>query len=170
LCQAAFVGAWIMTGFYRGLAYVIAAEVAIQAAAMVYAIAGLGIWVERDSGVLDKAAFESEETLFPEIVGFMIHGINGMMVIPALALILLLVSFFAKIPGGVKWAGLVLLAVIVQVALGLFGHEAAIFGALHGLNALLLFGLAVMAGKRVSSVTTAVDRDDRELATSSSRR
>jgi hypothetical protein len=159
-----------MKGIYRGLGYVIAAEVAIQAAAMVYAIAGLGIWVERDSGVLDKAAFESEETLFPEIVGFMIHGINGMMVIPALALILLLVSFFAKIPGGVKWAGLVLLAVIVQVALGLFGHEAAIFGALHGLNALLLFGLAVMAGKRVSSVTTAVDRDDRELATSSSRR
>jgi heme A synthase len=159
-----------MKGIYRGLGYVIAAEVAIQAAAMVYAVAGLGIWVENDGGVLDKAAFESEDTLFPEIVGFMIHGINGMMVIPALALIFLLVSFFAKIPGGVKWAGLVLLAVVLQVALGLFGHENAIFGALHGLNALLLFGLAVMAGKRVSSVTTTVERSDRELVTSSPRR
>ena len=159
-----------MKGIYRGLAYVIAAEVAIQAAVMVYAVAGLGIWVENDGGVLDKAAFESGDTIFPEIVGFMIHGINGMMVIPALALILLLVSFFAKIPGGVKWAGLVLLAVVIQVALGLFGHENAIFGALHGLNAMLLFGLAVMAGKRVSSVTTAADPSDRELVGSSSRR
>ena len=159
-----------MKGIYRGLAYVIAAEVAIQAAVMVYAVAGLGIWVENDGGVLDKAAFESGDTIFPEIVGFMIHGINGMMVIPALALILLIVSFFAKIPGGVKWAGLVLLAVVIQVALGLFGHENAIFGALHGLNALLLFGLAVMAGKRVSSVTTASGGADRELVTSSSRR
>jgi len=158
-----------MKGFYRGLAYLVAAEVAIQAAVMVYAVAGLGIWVDQDGGVLDKAAFESEESLFPEIVGFMIHGINGMMVIPALALILLIVSFFARIPGGVKWAGLVLLAVVVQVALGLFGHENAIFGGLHGLNALLLFGLAIMAGKRVNSVTTAVDRNDREPVTSAPR-
>ena len=30
----------------------------------------------------------------------------------------------------------------------------AIFGMLHGMNALLLFSLAVMAGKRVSSVTS----------------
>lgn len=159
-----------MKGIYRGLAFLVAAEVAIQAAVMVYAIAGLGIWVEQDSGVLDKAAFESGDELFPEIVGFMIHGINGMMVIPALALILFIVSFFAKIPGGVKWAGLVLLAVVVQVALGLFGHENAIFGGLHGLNALLLFGLAVMAGKRVGSVPTTVDPGDRELVTSSTRR
>lgn len=140
-----------MRSAYRWLAYLIAAEVVVQAAAMVYAVAGLGIWVDRDSGVLDKAAFESAEP-FPEVVGFMIHGMNGMMVIPALALILLIVSFFAKVPGGAKWAGLVLLAIVVQVALGIFGHENAVFGALHGINAFILFALAVMAGKRVSSV------------------
>jgi heme A synthase len=122
--------------------------------AIVYAVAGLGIWVDRDNGVLDKAAFESEETLFPEVVGFMIHGMNGMMVIPALALIFLIVSFFAKVPGGVKWAALVLLAVVAQVMLGIYGHEYAISGALHGLNAMVLFSLAVMAGVRVRSVTT----------------
>lgn len=148
-----------MRSVYRWLAYLIAAEVAVQAAVMVYAVAGLGIWVDRDGGVLDKAAFESEERIFPEIVGFMIHGINGMMVIPALALILLIISFFAKVPGGIKWAGLVLLAVVVQVSLGLFGHEEAILGGLHGINALLLFSLAVMAGKRVSPAAVAPPSD-----------
>jgi len=81
----------------------------------------------------------------------MVHGINGMMVIPLLALVLLIVSFFAKVPGGVKWAALVLLAVVIQVTLGIFGHENAVFGLLHGLNALLLFSLAFMAGKRLKS-------------------
>lgn len=135
---------------YRVLAWLIAAEVVVQAAAMVYAIAGLGIWVDRDGGVLDKAAFESGESLWPEMVGFMVHGMNGMMVIPLLALLFLIVSFFAKVPGGIKWAAAVFVAVIVQVALGLFGHQAAIFGLLHGANALLLFSLAVWAGKRAT--------------------
>jgi hypothetical protein len=98
-----------------------AAEVVVQAAAMVYAIAGLGIWVDRDGGVLDKAAFESGESLFPEMVGLMVHGMNGMMVIPLLALLFLIFSFFAKVPGGVRWAAAVFVAVVVQVALGLFG-------------------------------------------------
>jgi hypothetical protein len=133
---------------YRWLAWLIGIEVVVQAAFMVYAIAGLGIYVDQDGGVLDKAAFESEETLFPEMVGFFVHGTNGMMIIPALALILLIVSFFAKVPGGVMWAGLVLLAVVVQVTLGLFGHEVAILGMLHGINALILFSLAVYTGVR----------------------
>jgi hypothetical protein len=151
---------------YRTLAWLIALEVAVQAAAMVYAIAGLGIWVDQDGGVLDKAAFESEESLFPEMIGLIVHAVNGMMVIPALALVFLIFSFFAKVPGGVKWAGVVFLAVVVQVALGLFGHEAAIFGLLHGLNALLLFSLAVMAGKRVSTRTADADytSTDRRLS------
>lgn len=137
-----------MRAAYRWLAWLIALEVVVQAAFMVYAIAGLGIYVDKDGGVLDKAAFESEETLFPEMVGFFVHGTNGMIVIPSLALILLIISFFAKVPGGPMWAGLVLLAVVVQVTLGLFGHEAAILGMLHGINALVLFSLAVYTGVR----------------------
>ncbi|MDP9427747.1 MAG: hypothetical protein M3Q47_02200 [Actinomycetota bacterium] len=133
---------------YKTLSWLIAAEVVVQAAAMVYAISGLFIWVDRDGGVLDKAAIEGEET-FPEIVGFILHGINGMVVIPALALLLLIVSLFAKIPGGVMWAGLVLLAVVVQVTLGMFGHELALAGLLHGVNALVLFTTALYAGWRV---------------------
>ncbi len=139
-----------MRSAYRVIAYVIAAEVAIQAAAVAYAIFGLGVWVDKNGGVLDKASMESDLN-FPGVVGFAIHGMNGMMLIPLIALVFLVVSFFAKVPGGVKWAGFVVLAVIVQVALGLFGHENAVFGIFHGLNALLLFSLAVMAGKRVQT-------------------
>ena len=141
-----------MKSVYKVLAFLVAAEVAIQASMMAFAVAGLGIWVDKEGGVLDKATFESEPD-FTGAVGFMVHGINGMMVIPLLALVFLIVSFFAKVPGGVKWAALVLLAVVVQVALGIYGHENAVFGMLHGLNALLLFSLAFMAGKRVTSVT-----------------
>lgn len=137
---------------YKVFAWLVALGVVVQAASMVWAVAGLGIWVDKDGGVLDKAAFESEETLFPEIAGFMIHGMNGMMIIPALAVIFLIVSFFAKVPGGIAWAAYVLLAVVVQIALGIYGHEAAIWGMLHGINALILFSLAVYAGLRVSSV------------------
>ncbi len=84
----------------------------------------------------------------------MVHGMNGTMLIPLIALVFMIVSFFAKIPGGVKWAGFVLLAVVVQVLLGMFAHEVPSLGILHGVNALVLFGLAVMAGKRVSTTTT----------------
>ncbi|MEV3935907.1 hypothetical protein AB0K52_08035 [Glycomyces sp. NPDC049804] len=132
---------------YRVLAYVIAAEVALQAAFMAYAVAGLGIWVQ-DGGVLDAAVMESEEPPFDEAVGFMLHGINGMMVVPALALILLIISFFAKIQRGVLFALILLGWVVVQVFLGLWGHEAAIFGLLHGLVAFAVYGTAFMAGFR----------------------
>ena len=38
----------------------------------------------------------------------MIHGINGEMLIPLVALILLIISFFAKVPEGPKWAAMLL--------------------------------------------------------------
>lgn len=139
-----------MKTVYRVLAYLIALEVAIQAAAIVFAIFGLFKWVD-DGGTLDKAMVEDQSATFTGVVGFPIHFMNGMYLIPLLALILLIISFFAKIPGGAKWAGFVLLAVVVQVFLGLFAHGLPALGILHGLNALLLFGLAVMAGMRVST-------------------
>jgi hypothetical protein len=146
---------------YRVLAFLIALEVAIQAAVMVYAVAGLIKWVD-GGGTLDKAALESDDLSFPGLGGIIAHGMNGMMVIPALAVILLIVSFFAKVPGGVLWAGLVLLAVVVQVLLGLFGHEVIGMGALHGVNALILFGVAVMAGIKAGRTKTPADRTEAE--------
>jgi len=135
---------------YKVLAYGVAAEVVVQAMAMVYAVAGLGIWVDQ-GGVLDKSVMESEETPFAEVIGFMIHGINGSMVIPILALALLAVSFFVrKVIGARKWAAIVLMLVVVQAALGFLGHVVSVLGAVHGLNALLLFTAALHAGRRVS--------------------
>jgi hypothetical protein len=144
-----------MRSVYRVFAYVIALEVVIQAAAISFGVFGLAKWVD-DGATLTKATMENEDTTFNGLAGLVIHGMNGMMVIPLLALVFLVVSFFAKIPGGVTWAALVLLAVVVQVALGLFAHALVGLGILHGANALVLFGLAVMAGKRVDTAVRTV--------------
>lgn len=132
---------------YRILAYLIALEVMIQAAVVVYGIFGLIKWVD-DGATIDAATMEDESTSFAGLGGLIVHWMNGMFLIPLIALIFLVVSFFAKVPGGITWAGFVFLAVIVQVALGLFAHELPWLGALHGVNALILFGLAVTAGMR----------------------
>ena len=137
-----------MRSVYKVLAYVLAAEVVIQAMAMVYAVAGQGKWV-MEGGVLDKAVVESREFVFPEVLGYAIHGINGAIVIPCSRWLLLVFSFFAKVPGGAKWAGLVVLLVVLQATLGIAGHSIPFLGALHGLNALLLFGAAIYSGLRV---------------------
>jgi hypothetical protein len=153
-----------MKTVYRVLAYIVAAEVVVQAMAMVFAIAGLGKWVD-DGGVLDKAVMESDEPPFPEVVGFLVHGMNGMMIIPGIALLLLISSFFAKIAGAVRWAGLVLLLVIVQVTLGLVGHSIPVVGALHGLNALLLFSAAIYTARRRTVAATSDAGPDERFAT-----
>lgn len=141
-----------MRTVYKITAYVIAAEVAIQAMAIVLTFTGLGKWIN-EGGVFDKSVMESEELPFPEIIGIIVHGINGGLVIPVLALLLLIFSFFARIPGGVKFAALLLGLVAVQATLG-YAHVPWL-GALHGLNAMLLFAAALHAARRVRPVTAA---------------
>jgi hypothetical protein len=143
-----------MRTVYRVLALVIAVEVLVQAAVISFAVFGLGKWIQ-EGGVLDKAAMESETTSFTGVVGFMLHGINGLMVVPVIALLLLVVSFFAKVPGGVVAAVVVVGLVAAQALLGLFGHGVPELGLLHGLAALLLFGAAVDAARRARSAAPA---------------
>ena len=144
---------------YKVLAYLVAAEVAVQAMVMVWAIAGLSKWVD-GGGVFDKAviegAFESGAMPFPEVLGIIVHGINGFVVVPVIALALLIVSFFTKVRGAIKWAAIVLALVVVQVLLGIFGHGFTAAAAVHGLNALALFGTAIYAGRRSRVVAPAV--------------
>ena len=78
----------------------------------------------------------------------MLHGMNGMMVIPVVALLLLVISFFARIPRGIAWAVGVAALVALQVTLGILGHSVSIAGLSHGINALLLFTVALLAGQR----------------------
>jgi hypothetical protein len=152
-----------MKSAYRVLAYLVAFGVLVQAASIAFAIFGLTKWIE-EGGTLDNAAMESGSIEFTGVLGFPIHFITGQLVIPLLGLIMLVVSFFTKIPGASKWAGFVLLAIVVQVLLGMLGHGIPGLGALHGLNALVLFGLAVMAGMRVAR-PGGVDRPRRASST-----
>jgi hypothetical protein len=138
-----------MRTVYRVLAWIVAAEVLIQAAAITYAVFGLGKWIE-GGGVLDKSVMESEVTAFPEEVGFMVHGLNGQMIVPVLALLMLVVSFFAKVPRGVALAATVVGLVALQVLLGMFAHNVPLLGVLHGVVALGLFAMAVVAARRAA--------------------
>ena len=145
-----------MRSTYRAICYVIAFDVMLQAAFMAWAIFGFGKWID-EGGVFNKAVLEDTGTWhFTQERGFMFHGLNGQMVIPLLVLILLVISFFARVPAGIQWAaGLVVLVIIQVFVLAALGHDTPAFGALHGFNALLIFSVAVMAGRRVSSVTPA---------------
>jgi len=135
---------------YKVLAYLVAAEVAVQAMVMVWAIAGLGKWVD-GGGTFDKSVMESQGTPFPEVAGLIVHGINGSFVVPAIALLLLIASFFTKVRGAIKWAVIVFVLVVAQGQIGFLGHEFPLVGALHGLNALALFGVAIYTGRRLRS-------------------
>jgi hypothetical protein len=136
-----------MKQVYRVLAFLVAAGVAIQAASIAYAMFGLIKWVE-GGGTLDQST-----ELTPALggyTGFSWHATAGIFILPVISLLLLISSFFAKVPGGIKWALIVLGVTVLQVALGLFAHSVAGLGWLHGINALALFGVAMMAGMRVS--------------------
>jgi hypothetical protein len=92
---------------YKVLAYLVAAEVAVQAMFAVWAVAGLSNWVD-GGGVFDKAviegAAEGGAMPFSEILGIILHGINGTVVIPVIALALLIVSFVTKVHGAIRLA------------------------------------------------------------------
>jgi hypothetical protein len=137
-----------MRSVYKFLAYAIPVLVAVQAAAIAFAFFGLSKWID-GGGTMDKAAMESENTSFTGVAGFMVHGMNGEILIPLVAIVLLIVSFFAKIPGGSKWAAFILLDVVVQIVFAFTAFGAPIVGMFHGLNALLLAWLGWTAAKRI---------------------
>src|SRR5215203_5297895 len=143
---------------YRVLAFLVAAGVMLQAASVAYGMFGLLKWVE-EGGTLDQSTDVTPD--LGGFIGFAVHATGGIFVVPLVALLLLISSFFAKVPGGIKWALIVFGLTVLQVALGLFAHLVAGLGWLHGLNALLVFGTAVSAGLRVRrAVASEVVADD----------
>lgn len=141
---------------YRFLAYTIAVLVVVQAAMIAWAFFGLSDWISNDNGVLNKQVLECEsdcDSLFTAEIGFLLHMfVIGLLLIPLVSLILLIVSFFAHVPGGVKFAaGIVGLVVLQVIVLPMASREIdPAFGALHGLNAMILLGVALAAGRRAS--------------------
>ncbi|MFC4946135.1 DUF6220 domain-containing protein [Pseudonocardia sp. GCM10023141] len=135
---------------YRVLAYLVAVEVVIQAAAIAYAFFGESKFIS-DGGVINKAVIESQSAEFDGVLGFAVHGINGQLITPLIVVLLLVVSFFAKVRGGVRWAAVVVVLVALQVVLGIFGGDIPFLGLLHGLNALAVFTCAIIAARHASA-------------------
>jgi len=142
-----------MSKAYQVLARLIAALVVVQAAAIAYGAFAIDKVVEKAKDHGDTIANAS--TKLDGGAGYGLHALIGTLVIPLVAIILFVVAFRAHVPDGVKWAGFILLDVVVQVALGLAAHGAAALGWFHGLNALLLFSLAVYTGHRSTTVPVA---------------
>ena len=107
---------------YLVLARLIAILVVVQAMTMVLAVAGFFHWID-GGGSADPAVLKQWEDTPPDFdgsVGFMIHGLSGTMIIPIVALLLLIASFFAKVPRGVVFA---LVVVVSDGRAGLRGHR-----------------------------------------------
>ena len=140
-----------MRSAYKYLALAIDALILVQAAAIAWAVFGLGKYIE-DGNSLTKAKMEGDTFSFTEERGFMIHGINGQLLIPLIGLILLIISFFAKVPGGSKYAGMLFVGILLQVVLGMAAHALPALGFIHGFWALLLFWLAYRTAKQADVV------------------
>ena len=114
---------------------------------MVFAVAGLGIWVD-EGGKLDKAAMEDDASLHrPRRLHRPRHQRDDPDPAARVSL-LLIVSFFAKVPGGVKWAAIVSVRSWCRCSWASSAMSRAYVGMLHGLNAFVLLGAALMRARR----------------------
>ena len=145
-----------MRATYRVLAHLIMLGVLVQAAA----VAGgwFGTINDVDGGAVVDKNYEGN-------IGHAVHGIVGMTVMPLLAIALLVVAFFTKLAGAVKWAGFTLLAVAVQITLAFIAFGVPVVGALHGLNAFVIFGCAAYAGRKIAATSQAGQVRREESAT-----
>ena len=134
-----------MKSAYKYLALAIALDVMIQAAAIAYGASGLASYVD-DGHRVAKGTLENAHYI--GVGGYALHSVNGMMVIPLLAIALLVVALVAKIPGGARSAGILLVLIVVQVGLGAAAGSVPVLGAVHGILALAVFGFATMIGVR----------------------
>lgn len=134
---------------YLWLSRLVALLVVVQAMAIAWMMMGLVHWIDT-GGTLNHAVLESWDKKHPTwdgAFGFPLHAfIIGEGVLPAAAVLLLLASFFAKVPKGVVVALVVVVLVGIQIMLGLNGEDHPKLGLLHGLNAFLIFGTAMGAG------------------------
>ncbi|MGZ4604188.1 MAG: hypothetical protein ACXV0U_11405 [Kineosporiaceae bacterium] len=126
-----------MKATYRVLAHLIALGVVVQAAAI--ALGVFGLMHDVDNGTVVDKDYDN--------AGFAIHSAVGMMLIPLLALAFLVIAFLAEVQDGVRWAALVFGAVVLQFVLAFVASGAPVVGTLHGLNALVIFTLAIVAGR-----------------------
>ena len=137
-----------MRAAYLWLARIISLLVVVQAMTIAFAVSGLFHWVGAQGGAIDDSVVKGWETTPPTFtgaIGHMIHSIMGERVLPVLALLFLLVAFFAHVNRGVVIALVLFVLVMLQTFSGLSGDQMPYLGLWHGLGAFLVFG-AAMAG------------------------
>lgn len=134
-----------MKSTYRALAGLTCLLVLVQAASIAFGTFGILNFVEDGSDYTKSIAEDRASDAGG--IGQNIHSF-GAMAIALVAIVLLIVSFFAKIDGGVKWAGFVFLTVLAQWILAIVAFSAPVVGLLHGLNAFIIFGVAMTAMQR----------------------
>ncbi len=129
-------GCMIMRTAYRVIAYLLALSVAVQASLIAFGTFAL-------ENNIDNGPVSDGDT-----TGVTLHHSFAYVVV-LFAVALLAVSFGAKVQHGVRWAAIPLGLVVVQFFLAYAAYSAAIVDVLHGLNALAIFAVALLAGRRV---------------------
>jgi hypothetical protein len=121
---------------YRVLAYLLALSVAVQASLIAF-----GAFTLENN--IDNGPVSDGDT-----AGVTLHHSFAYVVV-LFAVALLAVSFGAKVKHGARWAAIPLVLIVAQFFFAYAAYSAAIIGALHGLNALAIFAVALLAGRRV---------------------
>jgi hypothetical protein len=148
---------------FRALAYLLVAEVVVQAMMIGIALAGVNRWID-DGHTITKEVVDSHPR-FAGSVGFPIHAINGEMLIPLLVLSLLVVSFFAAVPAGTRRAAILVGLVVLQVILGMVLQNVPYVALLHVLNAFAILAVALITARSVpTGPRTASDADSAPAA------
>jgi hypothetical protein len=141
-----------MKSAYRVLAGLTCLLVLVQAAAIAFGTFGILNFVEGGDDYTKSVA--EDRVADAGGLGQNIHSI-GAMAVALVAILLLIVSFFAKIDGGVKWAAIVFGTVLLQWVLAIVAFSAPAVGLLHGINAFVIFGTAMTAMQRAKAVEDA---------------
>ncbi len=147
-----------MRAAYLWLARIITLLVVVQAMTIAFAVSGLFNWITEKGGSVDAsvvAEWDSTPPTFTGAIGHYIHWISGERVFPMLALLLLIISFFAKVSQGVVLALVLLILVLLQTVTGLYGDKMPYLGLVHGFNAFLIFGAAMAAAMKAKEAPVA---------------
>jgi hypothetical protein len=128
-----------MRNVYRIVGMLIAIAVVLQVASI--ALAGFTIAKDADDGTSIGADYSN--------FGQSYHSIAGS-VIGLLALVFLIVSFLTDVPRGRVLAGIVVALVVVQFLLAVVSFGVPALGVLHGINGLVIAGVASAAARRAA--------------------
>ncbi|MPV37627.1 hypothetical protein [Georgenia subflava] len=145
-----------MRTLYRALALLTALGVAVQAAAIAWGV--FTMISEVEGGAVIDSSYDPQAN-----TGLATHSM-GAMVVAALALLLLIVSFLNRFPGAKKWAAATFAAVVLQWVFGILAFSVPGVGILHGANALAILVLALLAFRAAGRASETVPTAARQRA------